>query len=67
MKESRKMTVGELVSVLKEYPSDSLIRIDIYGELSQFLEIKDVSAIIDTDTIKAHPVLHIDKIEIVEN
>lgn len=66
VKEMRRMTVGELISILKEYPPDSLIRINIYNKLNQFLEIKDVSAIINMDTNKALPVLHIDKIEIDE-
>lgn len=62
--ERRKMTVGELVSVLEEFPPDSWIHINIDNHLNQFLEIKDVSSIIDMNTNKAHPVLHIDKIKI---
>ena len=66
VKEMRNMTVEELISELKGYPPDSPIRINIDNKLNQFLEIKDVSTIIDMDTNKAHPVLHIDKIEIEE-
>lgn len=66
IKERHKMTVGELVSVLKEYPLDSVIHINISNELNRFLEIKDVSAITEMTMNKVHPVLNIDKIEIIE-
>lgn len=42
------------------------IHINIDNKRNQFLEIKDISTVIDMDTNKAHPVLHIDKIEIDE-
>ncbi len=63
IKERRKMTVGELVSALKEYPIDSVIHINISNELNQFLEIKDVSPITEMSENKVHPVLNIDKIK----
>lgn len=66
IKERRKMTVGELISALKKYPLDSAIHINISNELNQFLEIKDVSAITEMTMNKVHPVLNIDKIEIIE-
>lgn len=62
----REMTVGELISTLKEYPLDSVVHIKISNELNQFLEIKDVSPISNMDTNKIHPVLNIGKIEIIE-
>lgn len=62
IKERRKMTVGELISALKEYPLDSVIHINISNKLNQFLETKDVSSITEMNENKIHPVLNIDKI-----
>jgi hypothetical protein len=66
IKERRRMTVGEFVSVLKEYPLDSVIHINISNKLNRFLEIKDISPITEMGVNKVHPVLNIDKIEIIE-
>lgn len=65
VKEWRKMTVGQLISVLNKYSPDSRIHIKLFNEMNQFVEIKDISSITDMDTNMVHPVLCIDKIEIV--
>lgn len=54
------MTTSELISILKEYPADSQIAIQIGGAINHFMEIKGVLPWRDFDTDLSYPVLDID-------
>ena len=62
--EQRNMSVGELIAALQEYSHNSVVRLSISYETRQFLEIKDITPVVEMDTNKIHPVLNIDKVKI---
>lgn len=66
--ERRGLTVGELLEVLRGYPSDSLVHIfreHIDGRTRPFIEVKEVSPVFDQDTGKASPGLVLGEIKVI--
>lgn len=58
--ERRAMTVGEMITALQAYDSDRIIHVHLVQEPKQYVEVKEITPVVEMDSNQLHPVLNVD-------